>query len=163
MAGVEVHVAVPAFTLLVALLTSVACAVPAALRASQGDPHEGLGEGGRGGSPSRATGRVQRALVATQVGLALLLLVGAGLMTRSVLRLQAVDPGYEVDRVLTFEVAVPAQRYPDDTSVRAVFDDLLASLRALPGVESADAISRLMLGELPGSAAISLDDESART
>jgi putative ABC transport system permease protein len=73
-----------------------------------------------------------------------------------------VDPGHNVDRILTFRIAVPAQRYPDDAAVRGVYDELLAGLRALPGVESAAAISRFMLGRLPGSAQISLDDESAR-
>jgi putative ABC transport system permease protein len=77
--------------------------------------------------------------------------------------LSVVDPGFKVDRTLTFRLSLPAQRYRDPDAVRAFYTRFLDGLRVLPGVESADAIEDLLLGRLPGSAAIFLDDESARS
>jgi len=151
------------FTFAIALATSLACGVPSAIRASRGDPRQGLGGTTRGGTPGRTTGRLQRSLVAAQFGLAVVLLAGAGLMIRSFVRLSAVDPGFEVARTLTFRVSLPGQRYRDPAAVRAFYTAFLTELRAVPGVESADAITDLLLGRLPGSSSISLDDESARS
>jgi putative ABC transport system permease protein len=91
------------------------------------------------------------ALVIAEVGLALVLLVGAGLMARSFLRLQAINPGFDAKNVLTLRVTLPYLKYQEDGQVVAFYQEALGRLRTLPGVSSASAISALPFADL-GSA-----------
>ncbi|MGH7525010.1 MAG: FtsX-like permease family protein, partial [Gemmatimonadales bacterium] len=92
-------------------------------------------------------GRFRAGLVVVQVALALVLLIGAGLMVRSIARLSAVDPGLNPDNVLTVTVDLPVGTYPDSTPARIVtfYQQLLERLRALPGVRGAGAVTWLPL------------------
>ena len=90
--------------------------------------------------------RVRVWLVAAEVALALVLLMTAGLMVRSFLRVQAVQPGFRSDSVLVFDVQLPDARYPDDATKAAFFRQLTTRLDALPGARAAGAISYLPLG-----------------
>jgi predicted permease len=90
--------------------------------------------------------RVRRVLVVAEVALALTLLTGAGLLVRSFAALQGVDPGFRPDNVLTFNVALPASKYPSDTARRAFLDALLPRLAAVPGVRNVATTTNMPFG-----------------
>ena len=119
----------------VPLLRSRAVALSAALK-----------EGARPTTAGRERGRVRGVLVAVQVALALVLLVGAGLMVQSFRAMRHVNPGFRPDGVLTFEVALSRADYPGGTRAAIFWQELAARMRALPGVRSAAVTSTLPLG-----------------
>jgi putative ABC transport system permease protein len=133
------------FTLGLSLLTSLIFGVIPALQASRPDLNETLKEGGRGGTAGRARHRLRSGLAIGEIALALVLLTGAGLMLRSFMRLQSVDPGFRTDHVLTLEVALPDAKYPDEARQTAFLHESLERLGALPGVESAAAATTMPL------------------
>ena len=104
-----------------------------------------LTDGGRGSTVGRDRLRIRGLLVVTQVALALVLLIGSGLMVRSFQELRAVDPGFNPSGVITFGLQLPTARYADADATTQFFDELLERVRALPGVESAGAITGLPL------------------
>ncbi len=106
----------------------------------------GLKEGGRGGGEGRERHRARNALVVSQVALALLLLVGSGLMLRSFQSLRNVDPGFEPAGVLTFRLTLPAGEYPDRDTRLAFHQTLHDGLSASPGVVSVGAGSNVPMG-----------------
>jgi putative ABC transport system permease protein len=135
--GVDVRVF--SFTLAVSLLTGIIFGLIPALQGSRTGLNETLKEGGRssgGGSRNRLGG----ALVITEVALSLLLLVGAGLMLRSSIRLMSVDPGFDPQNVLTMAINLPDNKYQGPQR-EAFFQQLLERLRAQPGIRSAGAVS----------------------
>src|SRR5215210_1215709 len=148
---VGVNLPVLAFTLTVSLLTGIVFGLAPALEASRVKLSETLQESSRGHSGSSRGRRLRDVLVVAEVGLALVLLVGAGLMAKSLLRLQAVDPGFDVKNVLTLRVTLPHLKYSDDAKIVAFFHEALGRLRTLPGVSSASAIGALPFADL-GSA-----------
>jgi predicted permease len=105
-----------------------------------------LHEGGRTGSVGRGARLVRRVLVVTQVAVAFVLLLGAGLLVASFERVLSVDPGFDARQVLTASVSLPAARYAKDENLRAFTDEALRRLRALPGVASAGATSSVPFG-----------------
>jgi putative ABC transport system permease protein len=125
-----------------------------ALDAGGRGPWEAIKQGGRGTVGGSAAERLRPALVVSQFALAVMLLVGAGLMLRSFAKMQEVDPGFDADRVALVELNLPGRKYGTPERVGAFYEELLAALRATPGVESAAGISRFVLGRLPGSADI---------
>jgi putative ABC transport system permease protein len=94
-----------------------------------------LASPGRAGV-SRQVRRLTSGLVVAEVALAVVLLVGAGLILRSFAGLMSVDPGFQVDRVAAFDVSLPAGRYPDTAARRAFYQQALGAARAVPGVEA---------------------------
>jgi len=135
-----------AFTGSLALLTGLAFGLVPALFASRADLQDTLKSGGRSGTPGG--GRARAALVVAQVALSLVLLVGAGLMLKSFARLQGVDPGFDPDNVLTARIGLSGEKYRTDAQTNAFFQELLRRVSALPGVESAGAVSWLPFGGL---------------
>jgi predicted permease len=133
------------FAAFIALLTSAVFGLVPAIQASRFDLRKSIHEGGRGGDGAGRE-RVRNWLVGTEVALALVLLTTAGLMVRSFLRLQAVQPGFRSDSVLVFDVQLPLARYPSGPSQVMVFQQLVARLEALPVVHAAGAIGYLPLG-----------------
>jgi predicted permease len=132
------------FTFVVALVTGVLFGLAPAVQASRSDLNCVLGESGRGSSAGPGGVRLRGALVACQLAIAFVLLIGASLLLRSFHRLQHVDPGFRADHVLTFLLEVPSHRHPG--AQRPVFvRGILQSTRALPGVRSASAIFGLPL------------------
>lgn len=127
------------FTFAAALATGVLFGLAPALMATRGAA-EALRDGGRHGTGRRAR-RVLGALVAAEVALALVLLAGAGLLVRSFMRLQSVDPGFRAEGVLTARVSLPAVRYSQPETIVAFFESALERIRQLPGVENAAGIS----------------------
>jgi putative ABC transport system permease protein len=101
---------------------------------------------GRAGTASRRTQIVRRAMVASQVAFALVLLMGAALLLTSFRRVLSIDPGFVPDHVLTGNVNTPAARYANDADLRAFVDRLLDRVRALPGVEAAALTTTIPFG-----------------
>jgi putative ABC transport system permease protein len=114
-------------------------------RLSKTDLHESLKDGTRG-SASGASRGLRGLLVVSEVALSLTLLVGAGLLLRSLERLLTVSPGFEASHVLTMRTSILGQRYSDNKILRQFFVDAVERLRALPGVQSAAAASQIPLG-----------------
>ena len=116
-----------------------------ALQLGRVDLQEVLKAGGRGSTDGRS-GRLQGALVVAETALALVLLVGAGMLAKSLVKLQAVDPGFRAEGVATARLSIPARRYPGPAEQTRLWDALLARVSALPGVEGAAAVGVLPLG-----------------
>ena len=135
--------AVFAFSAAIAVLAGLAFGVAPAVRCARPDLNAVLRDSGRSGTGSRRQTRAHNALVVCQVALALVLVVGAGLLLRSFERLQSVDVGVRPSHVLTFTVSLPAGRYNDPELRARFYRDFIARLGAMPGVRSAAAISRL--------------------
>ncbi len=132
---------VTAFTVGIIVLCAISSGLIAALSASAKNVLAGLQEGSR--SLSGGTGRVmlRRVLLATEVGLTVVLLVGAGLLLRSFQRLRSADIGVPVDDVLTLRLGLPSARYSDPARSAAFFEQVITSVRALPGVSGAGLVS----------------------
>jgi putative ABC transport system permease protein len=135
------------FTIAVGVVTGVLFGLVPAFAATRGLSAT-LKESGRGAVTSRSAGRVRGALVVTELALAVMLLVGAGLLMRSFIKLQAVDPGFKVDPALTFDLTLPDARYKEMEQQIAFYDQLLPRLRGLPGVQAASAVMGLPLAGL---------------
>jgi putative ABC transport system permease protein len=116
-----------------------------ALWSSRRSPQDALKEGGRGGSQSRRMRRWGERLVIGEVALALMLSVGAGLLVRSLLRLQQVDPGFDPNGVLAAGIDLPGPRYDTGEKVVTFFTRLEEQMRAVPGVQAASSVSNLPL------------------
>ena len=123
------------------ILTGILAGTLPALRAGRCDLNDALKEGGRGDSAVGVGTR--RLLVVCEVALSAVLLMGAGLMVQTLLALRNADPGFNLDNVLTMQVALPSTRHPEASQRTAFFDSALARMRALPGVESAATIDDL--------------------
>jgi len=133
------------FTLGVALLTGILSGLAPALRLSKTSLHDSLKEGARG--TSTGTGRqVRNLLVVSEIALSLTLLVGAGLLLRSLSQVLGVSAGFDPSHVLTMRISVLGQRYSDNNNLRQFFTSALASIRALPGVQAAAVTSIIPLG-----------------
>jgi putative ABC transport system permease protein len=142
--NVRIDGAVILFTMGVAVLTGVLFGLVPAFAATRG-VSASLKESGRGSVTSRNGSRLRGALVVAELALAVMLLAGAGLLMRSFMKLQAVDPGFRPEQALTFELTLPDARYAEDGPRIAFFDQLLPRLRALPGVRAASAVMGLPL------------------
>jgi len=125
------------FTATIAVLSGLTAGLAPVLRLPAGEADR-LREGGRGAG-SEARGGVRSALVVGELALALTVLIGAGLLTNSLLRLTAVDPGADARGVVVTRIALPEARYADDRRTAAYFDEAVRRLAALPGAASAAA------------------------
>jgi putative ABC transport system permease protein len=131
------------FTLAVAALTGLVSGLTPALQAAGSDLTEALKEGARG-LGSGARNRLRSGLVVAEIALAMLLLVGAGLVVRSLERIVAVDPGFDPENAVTVSVSLPARQYQSEAAA-AFADRLLERARALPTVEAAAVASDVPL------------------
>ncbi len=143
--GVQMDWRVLVFTAAAALLTGILSGLAPSFRLSKTDVHESLKEGARG-SASGASRRLRGMLVVSEVALSLTLLIGAGLLLRSLAQLLNVSPGFDAGHVLTLRTSVLGQRYNDNNVLRQYFKDAVERLRVLPGVQSAAAASQIPLG-----------------
>ena len=152
------------FALFVSVVTGLLFGTLPALHAAQLEPQNIL-RGGRGASTR--TGRTRSVLVTAEIAVAVVLIVGTGLLARSFLMLQRVEPGFRATQVLTMRVALPANRYPEPTQQTALYRRILDGLRSVPAITEAGAISVLPLSQqtLNSSFAIEgipiLEDEAA--
>jgi putative ABC transport system permease protein len=145
----EIHVDLAVLGILFAacLLTAVAFGSVPALSAARVNPRDRLQEGTGRGSLGNPYGhrRLRAALVVAELTLALMLLIGAGLMMRTLWALQSTDPGFITKDVLTLHLAAPAKKYADRQVGRALFRPVLERVRALPGVRAAAWVDALPL------------------
>ncbi len=135
--------AVLAFTLALAVTTGLVFGLVPALVVLRGNTWSLLKDDSTRGSAGRSTGLTRSILVVTEMALALVLLIAAGLLLKSFNRLQNVDPGFSTDHVLTVQLSLPPARYPDPAARRAFWMRLLESARAVPGVTSAGLTSNV--------------------
>ena len=133
------------FTIGVALLTGILSGLAPALRLSKSNLNDALKEGSRGTSMGSGQ-RVRGLLVVSEIALSLTLLVGAGLLLRSLSQVLGVSAGFDSNHVLTMRISVLGQRYNDNEVLRRFFANALASIRAFPGVQSAAVTSQVPLG-----------------
>ncbi len=134
------------FTGISACLSGVLFGTAPVLRTMTGELYDSLREGARGASRSRGSMRTVSALVTVEVALALLLVVGAGLMIRTSMSLRGVDPGFEPEGVLAVQFNVPSARYAERDQVLAFYDQFIEALEARPGVTKAGTVQQLPLG-----------------
>jgi putative ABC transport system permease protein len=132
------------FTLAVAILTGLLFGTAPIWQLLKMDLNQALRDGGKGARVAQSSRRALSALVVAEVALALMLLAGAGLLIRSFIRLQSVDPGFNPRNLLTAIVRLPSASY-DDSKVRDFYGQLLDRVRTLPGAQSAAAVSSLPL------------------
>jgi predicted permease len=117
-----------------------------------------LKEGGRSSTRGKERHRTRSALVVAQVALALMLLVGSGLMARSFSAMRSVDPGFDVADRLVFRVSLPSAEYADAETTRLLYRTLQERLAAIPGVEKAALVSALPLADTKNASPIEPED-----
>ena len=130
-----------AFTLMLSLLTGIVFGLAPAFQSSRCDVNEVLKDGERGSSMGRRGQKTRAVLVILESALAFVLVIGAGLVLRSFARLLATNPGFQADHLLTLRIKLPndakASPYRDPLKQQAAFEDFLARVKVLPGIESA--------------------------
>jgi predicted permease len=134
-----------AFTLSVSVLVGLLFGLAPAWQGSKFNLNQSLREGGRAGSMGAARQRLRNTLVVAEVALSLMLLVGAGLLVQSFLRLEKSNSGFRADGILTMELSLPAAGYATNEQQVVFFKRLLATLHALPGSSQAALVSSLPL------------------
>jgi putative ABC transport system permease protein len=153
------------FTALLAIVTTVIFSLAPALRALRLDLVDALKEGGQQGTSGRQRQRLRGLLVVGEMALAVVLVIGAVLMIRSLWVLQRIDLGLNPDRVLTMRIALPQASYPQPAQMAAFYQRLLERVRALPGVEQAGVMRSLPLANIIGNWGLDLEgyDETPDT
>ena len=154
--GIDVNVMI--FTLIVSVLTGLLFGLAPALQTSHTNLQETLKDGSRSGAADFAGRNLRRGLVVAEVALSLTLLIGAGLLIKSVGRLQGVDPGFDPHNVLVFNLNLPAVKYSTDTAQRLFTDQLMPRLNSLPGVRAAGVTSVIPFGGSWGTASFNIEN-----
>jgi putative ABC transport system permease protein len=135
-ATIGLNLTVLLFSTAVVIVSAFIFGLSPALQSANADVQSDLKESGRNSSGSRSQNRWRNVLVVAEVSLALILLVGAGLMLKSLSRLLAVDPGFRPDRVLTMSMSLRTSQYDKDAAILNFWQRVLDSVRALPGVQA---------------------------
>jgi len=143
--GINIDFSVMLFTLALSIVTGLVFGVGPAVYATRAhaDGHGALKDGGRTGE-GRMQRRAQQSLIVSEVALALMLLVSAGLLVKSFWKLEHVDPGFRADHVLTFKTSLPIARYPEGDEI-PFYQHVEARLAPLPGVRRVGAVQILPL------------------
>ncbi len=142
-AEVGTDLIVVGFTLLVSIAAGVMFGLAPALMTFRRDLHATMREGARGYTAGAARSRARSVLIVAEVAISLVLLVGAGLMIRTLASLAAVDPGFTSRTAITANVWVPATKYAEGDQMRAFYREILDGIRAIPQVEAAGAVFSL--------------------
>jgi len=140
---ISINLPVLGFTVALSLLTGTAVSLLPALRASKLNLNESLKQRGRSSGSATKRSRVQRALIVAEVAMALVLLVGAGLMIQSFKRLEAVPTGFRPDHLLTIRVPLVNYKYKQGPQSAAFYRTVLERIQAIPGVQSAAMVNNL--------------------
>jgi putative ABC transport system permease protein len=140
---VRLSVPVAFFAVLVSVVTAVVCGLTPAFEGTRGALADSLKEGLRSAGGGTRARRLRQALVVAEVALAAVLLVGAGLMLRSLARVTRVNPGFDAKGILTARVTLHGKQYDEDERSLAFFRDAVARARAIPGVRAAGFVSFL--------------------
>ncbi|HWN99503.1 MAG TPA: ABC transporter permease, partial [Blastocatellia bacterium] len=158
--GLDLRVLV--FTFLVSLVTGIVFGLAPAFQASRPDLNEALKKGGQRGSAGSLRGsRLRSGLVIAEVALALVLLVGSGLLINSFFRLRAVDSGVIAENVLTMRINLPAQKYPRSDQVTQFHQQVVEQVTSLPGVAAAGTVTFLPYGGSNGAFGYTIDSPLA--
>lgn len=131
------------FTLVLSVLTSFIFGLAPAWQASKSDLNETLKEGGRGNSGGAKQNRVRSLLVISEIALALVLLIASGLMIKSFVRLQNVNPGFNPENLITLELELPENKYADKERQAAFQKEIVQRIREIPGVQNTGAVNYL--------------------
>jgi len=157
-----VNVPVLLFTIALTLFTGIAFGLVPAFEASRFDLNEPLKESGKGVIGGTRAHRLRSLFVVAQVALALVLLVGAGLLMKSLNRLQSVEPGFDPGNLLTMRVNLPERKYDSDPKLLNFFKQAIEGIRAIPGVESAGAINTIPFGGPHSGTRIQIEGQPKR-
>ena len=157
LAPVQLNVTVVVFTMVLAIVTTLLFGLVPALRTLHVNLVESLREGGQNATIGGRRQRIRGALVATEVALAVVLVIGAGLMIRSLSALGDIDLGFDPDRVLTMRVAVSAAKYDTPEEVVSFFRQLVDRVEAVPGVQHAGVVRVLPLATTIGDFGLDVD------
>jgi putative ABC transport system permease protein len=142
-AAVSLDSQVLAFTAVVGLASALLAGLLPAVRSTRVEISEALKQGQSRGSSDGGGAKIRGLLVVSEVALSLVLLIGAGLMLRTLLQLGKVQPGFDPEHVLTATLTVPGGRYTTSAAQNAFFDQILGQVRSLPGVQSVGLIDDL--------------------
>lgn len=141
--GIDIDSRVLGFTVAISILAGIVFGLAPALHVSKPDLSESLKEGGRTSGTDFGRNRLRSSLVVSEVAMALVLLVCAGLLIQSIMRLRDANPGFNPENILTMNVTLPRVKYPKSPNWIAFYTNLLGRLEALPGVEGAGVTSVL--------------------
>ena len=139
--GVRVDGTVLAFTAGLSILTGVAVGLAPAFSSWRVGLTQAMQEGGRSSTAGRSRGRFRDAMVAAEIALSLVLLIGAGVMLKSFARLRAVNPGFSPERILTIRFSLPGTRYKSPVQVASFYEAVVERVRSIPGVQSAGLVN----------------------
>jgi putative ABC transport system permease protein len=140
---IDVHVLLT--TLLTAVVTGILFGLAPARHGFKADPNESLRDMGARGATSAAGKGASRILVVAEIGVAMVLVIGAGLMVKSLMRLQAQETGFRPDGLLTFQLSLPQSVYPKNETVVQTYERILEDIRSIPGVQAAGGVNMLPL------------------
>jgi len=158
----HVNIGVLVFSLVVSLLTGVLFGIVPALQILKSDLRQELQESGRS-SLGGVHHRFRNVLVVSEVALAVVLLVGAGLMLRSLQQVLNQDPGFDTSNLLTLGLAVPEKAYPDGPHQQALQRLLLTDIHAIPGVQDVGAVSIVPLSGSGNTSRFDLESHSKKS
>ena len=142
--SISINFPVLLFALLLSTAVAVGLGIFTALRATRGDLREGLGEGGRGQAGSQSMQRIGRSIVAGQIAITLVLVVGAGLLGRSLMKVLEVNPGFRTDKIITMDISLPWVNWTDQKAKAGetvFFSSFITQLKQIPGVRKVGASS----------------------
>ena len=149
---IAMHPGVLVFTAALSVLTGILAGLIPAWHSSRSDVNESLKEGGRSGSEGKSTHQVRSALIASEVALAFVLLIGAGLMLRTFGRLISQDPGFDASNLLTLQVSVSGTKVAEPSLRPMFYREVLERISATPGVTAASAVNHApMTGDVWGT------------
>jgi putative ABC transport system permease protein len=148
------------FTFLVSLITGLIFGLAPALQAARFNQTETLKEGGRDSATGSSGKRIRGLLVMSEVAVSLVLLIGAGLLINSFLRLRSVDPGFRADNLLTMKIVLSESKYTDWAGARAFFSEMIQRIEGLPGVRSAAITTNLPLYRQGNSVGVSIEGQA---
>jgi putative ABC transport system permease protein len=161
MSDIAVNGAVLLFTIVVVVVTGLAFGLAPAMQATRRDLRESLGEAAR--THSARPGRLRNVLVVVQIGLALVLLTGAGLLVRSFQRVRAIELGFQPEQALTFNVQLPTARYASAQAMQDLHARAVEGLTRIPGVTAAGAVNWRPLGMMHLAGDITVEGLDAPT
>jgi predicted permease len=159
LSSVRIDVPVILYTALATLVTGVLFGLAPILQGAATSAGESLKEGGRAGSEGGRGRRMRSAVAVVEIAVALVLLIGAGLLVRTFMAMNRVDLGFEPRNVLAMRIDLPGARYSDDARVVNFFNTLDARLRSLPGVQDVGLGSSILLSALPNSASLTVEGQ----
>ncbi len=145
-AQVKINPQVCLFTFVIAAGSTILFGLIPALQISRPSVTESLQQGSKGSTGGLHTNKVRSFLVVSQVSLSLLLLLGAGLLIKSFFNLQAINPGFDPERLMTMELTLPRARYPDELQQVRTLDSIMQKIAAIHGIEAIGGANPLPLG-----------------